>query len=64
MYVCLEILPPLLDLNAHCQRLGTQPSSDQVQAALQRYESKMINRAFEWVAKSGGTPVPVSPYLG
>jgi hypothetical protein len=64
MYDCLEILPPLLELNAHCHQLQMPPSSDQVQAALRKYENKMINRAFKWVAKSGGTSVPVSPQPG
>lgn len=55
---CADILPELRRLNDSA-KLGVPVSSEQVESALTRYEEKMVARAFTWVAKSGGTWVPV-----
>lgn len=55
---CADILPELRGLSESA-KLGGPVSSEQVKAALSRYEGKMVDRAFTWVAKSGGTWVPV-----
>lgn len=55
---CADILPELRVLNDSA-KLGGPVSSEQVKSALSRYEEKMVERAFTWVAKSGGTWVPV-----
>ena len=55
---CADMLPELRSLNDSA-KLGGPVSFEQVNSALSRYEEKMIKRAFTWVAKSGGTWVPV-----
>lgn len=55
---CADILPELRSLN-DSSKLGGPVSSEQVKSSLSRYEEKMVERAFTWVAKSGGTWVPV-----
>lgn len=39
---------------------GETPSTKQLNQACARYEDKMLDRAFEWVKKSGGTSIVVS----
>lgn len=55
---CVDILPPLLQLN-EVSKPGNSPSTVEVKKALALYESKMIDRAFAWVQKSGGVSMPV-----
>lgn len=55
---CVDILPPLLHLN-EASKSGNSPSTVEVKKALALYESKMIDRAFAWVQKSGGVSMPV-----
>ncbi|KAH7029779.1 uncharacterized protein B0I36DRAFT_270444 [Microdochium trichocladiopsis] len=52
-----EMLPELLHL-ADLSRSGKGPTSAEITAALTRFEDEMIDRAFTWVKKSGGTSVP------
>lgn len=56
---CVDLLPPLLQLN-EAAKSKTPPSTAEVKKALAVYESKMIDRAFAWVQKSGGASMPVS----
>ncbi|KZL86101.1 hypothetical protein CI238_07127 [Colletotrichum incanum] len=60
---CVDLLPQLLQLN-EAAKSGKPPSSTDIEQALTEYESKMIDRAFAWVQKSGGTSIPPSPPLG
>lgn len=55
---CVDLLPPLLQLN-EAAKSGNSPSTVEVKKALYVYESKMIDRAFAWVQKSGGASMPV-----
>ncbi|KAK2023342.1 FAD/NAD(P)-binding domain-containing protein [Colletotrichum zoysiae] len=55
---CADLLPQLLRLSEAAGTSGKSPSSADVERALAAYESKMIDRAFAWVQKSGGTSVP------
>lgn len=55
---CADILPELRSLNDFA-KLSGPVSSEQVKSALSKYEGKIVERAFKWVAKSGGTWVPV-----
>lgn len=55
---CVDLLPPLLQLN-EAAKTGNSPSTVEVKKALAVYESKMIDRAFAWVQKSGGASMPV-----
>ena len=59
MLDCSDLLPELLEL-AKLAEDGPTVSTEEVQARLTAAESKMFPRAFRWVAKSGGTSVPVS----
>ncbi|KAF9870752.1 putative FAD dependent oxidoreductase [Colletotrichum karsti] len=54
---CADALPRLLELKEKAQS-GSKPSTEDVSVACNRYESAMIDRAFPWVSKSGGTSVP------
>ncbi|KAF4823678.1 FAD-dependent monooxygenase SAT7 [Colletotrichum siamense] len=54
---CADALPRILELKEKAQS-GERPSSEDVSTACNRYESAMIDRAFPWVTKSGGTSVP------
>ncbi|KAL2275011.1 hypothetical protein FJTKL_02557 [Diaporthe vaccinii] len=63
---CVDLLPPLLQLN-EAAKSGNSPSTVEVKKALYVYESKMIDRAFAWVQKSGGASMPnfnFDGYLG
>lgn len=55
---CVDLLPQLLQLN-EAAKSRNSPSTVEVKKALAVYESKMIDRAFAWVQKSGGASVPV-----
>ncbi|KAJ4246883.1 hypothetical protein NW762_013435 [Fusarium torreyae] len=57
MYDTVEMLPQLVKLNEIAKK-GTPPSTEQVGQALGVYEDQMIDRAFHWVKKSGGSSVP------
>ncbi|KAK2060350.1 FAD/NAD(P)-binding domain-containing protein [Colletotrichum caudatum] len=62
---CADLLPQLLRLSEAASTPGKPPpSSADVERALAAYESKMIDRAFAWVQKSGGTSVPVRSSRG
>ncbi|KAF4478016.1 FAD-dependent monooxygenase SAT7 [Colletotrichum fructicola Nara gc5] len=54
---CADALPRILELKEKAQT-GEGPSSEDVSTECNRYESAMIDRAFPWVSKSGGTNVP------
>ncbi|KAL3473185.1 FAD/NAD(P)-binding domain-containing protein [Aspergillus californicus] len=55
---CADMLPELLALRESAK--SGVLSSRQVEEACRRYESTMIERAFAWVKKSGGTTAFVS----
>ncbi|KAJ4186452.1 hypothetical protein NW755_007747 [Fusarium falciforme] len=57
MQDCADILPELLVLSKTAES-NILISSQDVESAVKRYEGKMIDRAFTWVKKSGGTSVP------
>ncbi|KAJ5094788.1 hypothetical protein N7456_010649 [Penicillium angulare] len=57
MHDCAEILPYLLELNDTALS-GTSPTTQQISAACDKYEAAMIERAFNWVSKSGGVSMP------
>lgn len=57
-----SLLPVLLELSNKA-KAGSLSSND-VEDACKRYEDEMIPRAFEWVAKSGGTKFFVSLETG
>ncbi|KAF3389877.1 hypothetical protein DPV78_011630 [Talaromyces pinophilus] len=59
---CAEMLPELLSLD-RIAKAGSTPSTAQVSAACKRYEDSMIDRAFTWVKKSGGTSIEVSDVI-
>lgn len=58
MHDCADALPELLKLNDAAKE-GTPPSTGHISQALKAYEDKMIDRAFTWVKKSGGTSIMV-----
>lgn len=55
---CAEIMPHILELD-NIAKSGEPLSIQQVESACTRYEDGMIERAFEWVKKSGGHSVLV-----
>lgn len=57
-----DMLPELLALNRAAEA-GPPLSTKEIEARCNSYEKKMIDRAFAWVAKSGGTTQPVSRRL-
>ncbi|KAK1673317.1 hypothetical protein BDP55DRAFT_749159 [Colletotrichum godetiae] len=59
---CADALPQLLALKQKADS-GIGPSTRDISVACSQYESRMIDRAFPWVSKSGGTSVPVSDYM-
>lgn len=59
MHDCADILPYLLELNDVALR-GTTPTTEEISMACDKYETAMIERAFNWVRKSGGVSMPVS----
>ncbi|KAH7142871.1 hypothetical protein B0J13DRAFT_503247 [Dactylonectria estremocensis] len=59
MHDAADMLPELLELN-RLANTGSPLSAPQVQARCRAYEDKMIDRAFTWVARSGGISQPVS----
>lgn len=59
MHDTADILPHLLALN-NIANSGDGPTTAQVQKECSQYESAMIDRAFNWVRKSGGASMPVS----
>ncbi|KAJ9419779.1 hypothetical protein FOXG_06969 [Fusarium oxysporum f. sp. lycopersici 4287] len=52
-----DILPELLELKRSAEA-GSAPTTEEIQTRCHDYEKKMIDRAFVWVAKSGGTSQP------
>lgn len=58
MQDCADILPELIKLS-QMAKSSAIPSTQDVSLAVKQYENKMIDRAFSWVQKSGGTSVPV-----
>ncbi|KAH7089239.1 hypothetical protein FB567DRAFT_627737 [Paraphoma chrysanthemicola] len=66
MHDAADILPELLALN-DITLTNKALSTQDFQAACARYESRMFDRAFPWVKKSGGTALPsldLDGYLG
>ncbi|KAL3447834.1 hypothetical protein BJX65DRAFT_295403 [Aspergillus insuetus] len=63
MHDCAEILPYLLELNAIAAS-GRPPTTDEISARCASYEFEMMQRAFEWVRKSGGTSIPTISFDG
>jgi hypothetical protein len=57
-----DILPELLELNKAAEA-GPSLSTKEIEIRCHAYEKKMFDRAFAWVAKSGGTALPVSQHL-
>lgn len=66
MHDAADMLPELLALN-DITLADKYPNTHDFQAACQRYESRVFDRAFPWVKKSGGTSFPslnLDGYLG
>lgn len=57
---CADALSHILALKGKADS-GVQPSTQDISVACSQYERRVIDRAFQWVRKSGGTSVPVSP---
>uniref|UniRef100_A0A0D2XSL7 FAD-binding domain-containing protein n=1 Tax=Fusarium oxysporum (strain Fo5176) TaxID=660025 RepID=A0A0D2XSL7_FUSOF len=57
-----DILPELLELKRSAEA-GSAPTTEEIQTRCHDYEKKMIDRAFVWVAKSGGTSQPILSFL-
>jgi 2-polyprenyl-6-methoxyphenol hydroxylase-like FAD-dependent oxidoreductase len=55
---CADMLPQLLHLNSLASISPARPTQEDVEVACEKYEKKMIRRAFSWVKKSGGTNFP------
>lgn len=58
MHDCASMLPQLLLLD-ELAKDGSALSIDTIYHGCLEYEKEMIERAFGWVQKSGGTSVPV-----
>ncbi|KAH7183705.1 uncharacterized protein B0J16DRAFT_374098 [Fusarium flagelliforme] len=52
-----DVLPELLELNRAAEA-GPPLSSKEIETRCNSYETQMIDRSFDWVAKSGGTAQP------
>lgn len=59
MHDCADMLPYLLELNQKATNGVLSPTKEDILTACNNYESTMIDRAFTWVSKSGGTSIPV-----
>jgi hypothetical protein len=57
---CADILPRLIRLSSIARHGRGKPTEDEIMSACKTYECAMMPRAFKWVAKSGGTSLPVS----
>ncbi|RGP81377.1 fungal specific transcription factor [Fusarium longipes] len=53
-----DMLPEILKLKESAEA-GSAPTDEEIQARCSAYEKKMIDRAFVWVTKSGGTSMPM-----
>jgi hypothetical protein len=62
MHDCAEMLPYLVELN-DIAKGGRQPTAEEISSACCKYEAAMIDRAFNWVSKSGGISMPVGDSL-
>lgn len=60
MHDCAELLPYLIELNDITAAEGRAPPLEEVSVRCTKYEDQMMQRAFSWVRKSGGTSMPVS----
>lgn len=60
MHDAADLLPKILALNDSARSLDDKDAlaEAQIEQACQRYEDAMIDRAFPWVQKSGGTTLP------
>lgn len=56
---CADALSQILALKEKANS-GAQPSTQDISVACSQYESRVIDRAFPWVSKSGGTSVPMT----
>ncbi|KAE8322189.1 hypothetical protein BDV39DRAFT_196959 [Aspergillus sergii] len=63
MHDCAELLPYLLELNDMAAS-GETPTTEEISARCAKYESEMMQRAFGWVRKSGGTSMPTIDFDG
>ncbi|KAJ6035908.1 hypothetical protein N7540_000187 [Penicillium herquei] len=63
MHDCADILPQLLELN-DIALTGSSPKTAEISAACDKYEAAMIERAFNWVWKSGGVSMPTMDFDG
>ncbi|KAJ5741012.1 hypothetical protein N7493_000884 [Penicillium malachiteum] len=63
MHDCADILPHLLELNNMALR-GSLPTTEEISMACDKYEAAMIERAFNWVWKSGGVSMPIMDFDG
>ncbi|KAF4417215.1 fungal specific transcription factor [Fusarium acutatum] len=52
-----DVLPELLELNRAAEA-GPPLSTKEIETRCNSYEKQMIDRSFDWVAKSGGTAQP------
>lgn len=59
MLDCADMLPEILKLNAEAES-GKPPSLDEIRVSCNAYEARMLDRAFDWVQKSGGATMLVS----
>ncbi|KAF4773035.1 hypothetical protein HER10_EVM0001013 [Colletotrichum scovillei] len=55
---CADALSHILALKGKADS-GVQPSTQDISVACSQYERRVIDRAFQWVRKSGGTSVPM-----
>ncbi|KAE8357843.1 hypothetical protein BDV27DRAFT_169998 [Aspergillus caelatus] len=63
MHDCAELLPYLLELN-DIAASGRAPTTEEISVRCVKYESEMMQRAFRWVRKSGGTSIPTIDFDG
>lgn len=56
---CADILPFMVELDKLFRNKGSLLDQD-ILPLIRSYEDGMIERAFEWVEKSGGSDIPVS----
>ncbi|KAK1461551.1 hypothetical protein CMEL01_14505 [Colletotrichum melonis] len=63
LHDCADALSHILALKEKADS-GVQPSTQDISVACSQYERRVIDRAFTWVRKSGGTSVPVNDKLG
>ncbi|KAJ5691551.1 hypothetical protein N7488_012286 [Penicillium malachiteum] len=63
MHDCADILPHLIQLNDKALRESLS-TTEEISTACDQYEAAMIERAFNWVWKSGGVSMPTLDFDG